>query len=391
MKNIIIAQILFSFMACSASETAVEEAIYYTCSMDPQVIAFKPGNCPICKMPLTKMQKSGALPAGEVQLSEQQIQLGNIQMDTVRLGTIGDEFVLTATLATDLTRTNTLSTRIAGRVDRLYFKTVGDYVRKGDKIMDLYSEELNNAKREYLLALDKQKNLRNDIIDFNEIVKSARQKLILWGLTEAQINELTSTGKASDHTTFYSAYNGYIINLLQKEGSYVMEGTPILQLADLSTLWAEAQVPVSQLSLVAVNQSVTMHFPDYPDLELSAKVAFVNPEINAGSRLNLVRINVPNAENKLRPGMPAQILLRSQLRKTITLPGDAVLRTEDRASIWVYQGNHTFKNIIVKTGTETASYIEIKSGVQIGDVIVNKGAYLLNSEYIFKKGSNPGK
>lgn len=389
MKNIIILLVLFPFLACNQPEASIEEEVYYTCSMDPQVVESKPGNCPICKMPLTKMEKGKTLPTGELQLSDQQIQLGNIHTDTLRKGRIGDELVFTAILTTDLTQTNTVSARSAGRMDRLYFKTVGDYVRKGDKVMELYSEELNNAKREYLLALEKQKTLRSDVVDFEQIVKSARQKLELWGMTPAQIEEITRSGKVSDHTTFYSPYNGYITNLLQSEGSYVMEGASILQLANLSTLWAEAQIPVSQIALTTVNQPVIIQFPDYPDLELQTKVAFANPEISAGSRLNLIRVHVPNEGNKLRPGMPAQIIIRSQMRETLTLPTDAVLRTEDHASVWLSLGNNTFKKVRIETGLETAYAIEIKSGIQAGDVVVTSGVYLLNSEYIFKRGSDP--
>lgn len=388
MKNIIILLFLFPFLSCNQPEASVEEEVYYTCSMDPQVIESKPGNCPICKMPLTKMEKGKTLPAGELQLSDQQIQLGNIQTDTVGMGNMGDELVFTATLTTDLTQTNTVSARITGRMDRLYFKTIGDYVRKGDKVMELYSEELNNAKREYLLALEKQKTLRSDVVDFEQIVQSARQKLELWGMTPSQIEEIARSGKVSDHTTFYSPYNGYITNVMQAEGSYVMEGASILQLANLSTLWAEAQIPVSQITLTPVNQSVVMRFPDYPDLELQTKVAFINPEISTGSRLNLIRVQVPNAENKLRPGMPAQIIVRSQIRETVTLPTDAVLRTEDHASVWVSLGNNTFKKVRIETGMETAHVIEIKSGIQAGDVVVTSGVYLLNSEYVFKHGQD---
>ena len=118
MKNIIILLTLFPFLACNQPEASIEEDVYYTCSMDPQVVESKPGNCPICKMPLTKMEKGKTLPTGELQLSDQQIQLGNIHTDTLRKRRIGDELVFTATLTTDLTQTNTVSARITGRMAR---------------------------------------------------------------------------------------------------------------------------------------------------------------------------------------------------------------------------------------------------------------------------------
>ena len=145
--------------ACTAKkqEAHVEKSdVYYSCSMHPQVMESKPGNCPICGMPLTAVKKS-KVEADELQISDQQIQLGNISVDTIRSGNIGSQIVLTAVLNFDQTKTSAISSRVMGRVERLYFKNLGDYIRKGDRLYDLYSEELNNAKEEYILALKSQK------------------------------------------------------------------------------------------------------------------------------------------------------------------------------------------------------------------------------------------
>src|SRR5215207_2632093 len=123
-------------------------------------------------------------------LSDQQIQLGNIRVDTVGKGVIGNENVLTATLNIDETKTTTVSARIAGRIERLYFKNERDFIQKGAKLYDLYSGELNNAKQEYLLALEKQKVLDNSVIDLSQLVQTSKTRLVLWGMSESQINEL---------------------------------------------------------------------------------------------------------------------------------------------------------------------------------------------------------
>ena len=148
-------------------------------------------------MELTAVKKSNSQNEDEIQLSEQQIQLGNIQVDTIRNGAIGDQMVLNATLNSDETKTNIVSARVMGRIDKLYYKNMGDYVPKGVKLFDLYSEELNNAKQEYILALEQQKILDNSIIDFKQLAQSAKNKLLLWGMSEAQIIELTKTKKIS--------------------------------------------------------------------------------------------------------------------------------------------------------------------------------------------------
>lgn len=392
MRYIIIAVIaLFAFAGCkNKKETPKGPDTYYTCSMDPQVVEYKPGKCPICKMDLTPVKKTNGESKDELQLSEQQIQLGNIQTDTIRNGTIGDQLVLTATLNFDQMKASSVSSRVMGRVEKLYYKNLGDYVKKGSPLYDLYSEELNNAKQEYILALDKKKTFTNEtVIDFDQLIQSAKNKLLLWGLNEAQVNELANTKKATTTTTFYSTANGYITQLDIREGDYAMEGGTIVKLADLSALWAEAQVYTSQLAEVNSNSIATVLLPDFDNKEIKGKIEFVNPEINPDTRINLIRVSIPNQGNQLKPGMPAYVLLKSPQRQSLTLPIDAVLRDGKGATVWIQTSQNTFKSVMVQTGLESDERIEIKSGVAIGDVVVIRGAYLLQSEFIFKKGANP--
>jgi membrane fusion protein, copper/silver efflux system len=344
----------------------------------------------IPKMDVTQVQKKNGEGNDEIQLSEQQIQLGNIQTDTIRNGTIGDQLVLTATLNFDQMKASAVSSRVMGRIEKLYFKNLGDYVKKGAALYDLYSEDLNNAKQEYLLVLDKQKVFSNETaIDFDQLLQSAKNKLLLWGLTERQVQELTNNKKATPATTFYSNEAGYITNLNIREGDYTMEGGTIVKLADLSTLWAEAQVYTSQLAAIDRNSTAIVQLPDFDGKEINGRIEFVNPEINPDTRINLIRVSIPNPGNQLKPGMPAYVKLKSPQRKTLTLPIDAVIRDGKGATVWVQTANKTFKSVMVQTGLESDDRIEIRSGLKDGDVVVITGAYLLNSEYIFKKGTNP--
>jgi Cu(I)/Ag(I) efflux system membrane fusion protein len=388
---IITATALLLFASCkNKKETPKDPDTYYTCSMDPQVVEYKPGKCPICKMDLTPVKKKNGESKDELQLSEQQIQLGNIQTDTIRNGTIGDQLVLTATLNFDQMRASSMSSRVMGRVEKLYYKNLGDYVRKGSPLYDLYSEELNNAKQEYLLALDKKKAFTSEtVIDFDQLIESARNKLLLWGLNEVQINELVKSKKATPVTTFYSSAGGYITQLDIREGDYVMEGGTIVKLADLSTLWAEAQVYTSQLAELNSNSIATVQLPDFDNKEIKGRIEFVNPEINPDTRINLIRVSIPNPGNQLKPGMPAYVLLKSPQRQSLTLPVDAVIRDGKGATVWIQTGKNTFKSMMVQTGIESGDRIEIKSGLKEGEVVVLTGAYLLHSEYVFKKGADP--
>ncbi|WP_018616668.1 efflux RND transporter periplasmic adaptor subunit [Segetibacter koreensis] len=362
---------------------------YYTCSMHPQVQLANPGKCPICGMTLIRVEKSVTPKPDELLLSDQQIRLGNISVDTLSSGGLGDELTLTATLNFNQQKTTTISSRVMGRIERLYFKNVGDYVSKGQKLFDLYSEDLNNAKQEYILAVERQKVLENSMIDFNELIQGAKNKLLLWGLNDAQITALAQIKKASPVTTFYSNTAGYITTLDAREGDYVMEGGAVVHLADLSSLWVEAQLYASQFATIDKNATAIVQVPDMPGHEIKGKIDFVNPEINPETHINLIRVVIPNPNNHLKPGMPAYVYIRSRQRKALTLPIDAVIRDVKGATVWVKTGHNTFKSKMVDVGLEGDDKIEILSGLHTGDVVVVTGAYLLNSEYIFRKGANP--
>jgi Cu(I)/Ag(I) efflux system membrane fusion protein len=335
----------FLFASCKTKKEEVKDSdTYYTCSMDPQVIASKPGNCPICGMHLTKVKKTNAAKSDEIQLSEQQMQLGNILIDTIRDGSIADQIVLTATLNFNQMKSSSVSSRVMGRVERLYFKNIGDYVSKGAALYDIYSEDLNNAKQEYLLALEKRKVFTDEVaIDFDQLLQSAKNKLLLWGMSEAQVSALAKNNRATPTTTFYSTSAGYITTMDIREGDYTMEGGTIVKLADLSTLWAEAQVYTSQLASIDRSSIATVQLPDFDGKEIKGKIEFVNPEINPDTRINLVRVTIPNQGNLLKPGMPAYVLLKSPQRNTLTLPLDAVIRDGKGATVWIQTADKTLK------------------------------------------------
>jgi Cu(I)/Ag(I) efflux system membrane fusion protein len=377
-------------IACQGKKRTVAQAsgVFYTCSMHPQIMQDKPGVCPICHMDLIPVETKSGVDPEAIMLSDQQMQLGNIQVDTVSMGVIGNETTLTATLNVDETRTTTVSARISGRIQRLYFKNEGDYITKGAKLYDLYSEELNTAKREYLLAIENEKQLDNSIIDLHQLVKSAKTKLQLWGLSETQITELEKARKVNDITSFYSPASGYITLLESHEGDYVMEGGTIVRLANLSSLWAEAQLYTSQLSSFDPKAIAIVRLPDL-GREIPGPIQFFNPEINPDTRINLIRVAIPNPRNELKPGMPAYVILKNKERNSLTLPLNAVMRNESMNIVWIMIDKNTFKSIMVETGLESGDKIEIRSGLKEGDVVVISGAYLLQSEYIFRKGANP--
>jgi Cu(I)/Ag(I) efflux system membrane fusion protein len=364
-------------------------ATLYTCSMHPQIMQHQPGKCPICNMALIQTSASKSVAPDEIQLTNQQIQLGNIIVDTIRNAMLGSSLTLTATLNFDQKNITAISSRVMGRIEKLYYRNQGEYVKKGDKLYDLYSEDLNNAKNEYILTIEKKATLDNSVIDFDQLIRSAKNKLLLWGLTELQIQQLAESKKAGLTTSYYSSISGNITSLDVKEGDYVMEGGTIMHLADLSTLWVEAQMYSSELSKINKEAIAEVRIPEMGRKTFNGKIEFLNSESTPGSRIYLMRISIPNKNNLLKPGMAAYVTMLNPQHNMLSLPIDAVLRDGNGATVWLMSGNNAFKSEMVEVGMENGDRIEIKSGIMDGDIVVIKGAYLLNSEYIFKKGANP--
>ena len=380
--------------ACNNKENKVHsadqdgESTYYTCSMDPQIKEDKPGKCPICKMDLTPMKKDKSA-SNEIALSEQQIKLGNITTQNITESQNSLEESYTGVLTINQEQIKSISSRAMGRVEKLYFKTTGDYVQKNQALYQLYSEDIAIAKQDYMIAY-KQLSMPGDFgKNAKNMLQAAKQKLLFYGLTNAQIESSRGNGQVSPYTTFYSTYSGYISEIATTEGSYVMEGAPIIKLAALKTLWLETEVNVSYVKSLKIGQRAVVSFTDYPAKEVQGKIIFINPEINSDSRLLLIRMEIDNLDLALKPGMQAVARLTQSNRKGIFIPSDAIIRDEKATYIWIEKSTGLFANVMVETGVEANGMIEIKTNLDPTYKVVITGAYAINSEYIFRKGSDP--
>lgn len=325
----------------------------------------------------------------ELHLTDQQILLGNIKIDPVKEHTLEEEILITGVVNVNQKNTTAVSTRVMGRIERLYFKNAGETIRKGEPLYDIYSEDLNMAVRELRLASEKYKALKNDQVDLQKILLSAKNKLRLWGLTVSQIDELERSPEGSRVVTIVSPASGVIVSTDVREGDYIMEGASTFHLADLSALWIEGQLYSDQVGLVKEGMEARVTFPGFPGREHRGKISFINPELNKTSKINGIRLEVPNQDMSLIPGTQAYIHITTKTIHTIAVPADAIILEERSSTVWVNTGRNMFTSRMVTTGLEANGLTEIKSGLQKGDTVVISGAYLLNSEFIFQKGINP--
>jgi Cu(I)/Ag(I) efflux system membrane fusion protein len=383
------------FAACKQKPqqiAKVESKAYYTCSMHPQVHEEHPGNCPICGMKLIRVELTGvttSTAANKIVLTASQIQLAGIQTDTVREENTGNEKTLSGTVTTDENKAEELSAGIAGRIQKLFVRTTGEKITTGQPIYSIYSEDLLESEKEYLLAKQQQKVLHNPDVDYKQLISAAENKLLLWGLSASQIRNLTISDKASPTIIILSKISGTVSDIAVHEGDYVTEGMPILKTQALNTLWVETQLYANETGLFKENDMAKVSFPDLGGQLISGKVEFINPEFaDAASKVVLMRVSIPNPQGLIRPGMLAYITMSGGGQRSLAVPASAILSDGTGDKVWIRNMDGSFSMRMIKAGAGNTAYVPVLSGLSVGEVVVTNGAYLINSEYIFKNGDD---
>lgn len=381
------------FIAACSSEgkqeagTVKEKQQTYTCPMHPQVIKNEMGTCPICGMDLVPFEKNNNDKA--LTVDEKRQTLANITTITIGENAITGAKRLNGRLAVNPEQSSYISSRIAGRIEQLFVKETGVRLSKGQPLYKLYSEQLATLQQEYLMAVAQEKQFQGDKIE-RQLVASARQKLLLYGQSENQVQQLLKSQKKDPFVTFYSPESGVVAELSVTQGQYVTEGSPILRLEGYSQLWVEADVYPSEAAKIKQGQKVKVVVTGWEDQPQEMTISFITPSLQSGTLLTQVRGSIPNPGNQWQPGLQANVFLPLvSTGNALTLPVDAVIRDGKGTHVWIKIGKDSFEPRLVKTGTENDNQVEISEGLESGDQVVVTGAYLLYSEYILKRGKNP--
>lgn len=322
-------------------------------------------------------------------ISDAQLKLANIEVMPAEIKNISEEILLTGSIVPDENKSSQINSRIMGRIDKLYFKFTGENIHKGDLLYELYSEELQTAQKDLLFASQQAVSKSNNNVYFNQLKESAKNKLLLWGLTEAQVAEIEQTNEINITTKFYSNTSGTITGIMVREGDYVMQGAPLFMINDLRSLWVEAQLYSSELAKVKNFDEVKISVEGFSKQNLKSRISFVSPELNNNSIVNIIRAEIQNPNQQFKPGMFATIRLITKTINALVLPVDAVLQEARGNSVWIRNNDGTFENRMVLTGIRNNDEIEITTGVEEGENVVISGAYLINSEYILKRDADP--
>jgi membrane fusion protein, copper/silver efflux system len=363
-------------------------AARYTCPMHPAVIQDSTGKCPICGMDLViKSQLSGN--SNDLMLNERQMRLANITTQKVALQSVGQTVVTNSRLVVDQDFSEAITSRVAGRVERLFFKEIGRVVKKGEPLYELYSETLLTLQKEYLLAKDQYETLGKTETRYESFLKGSEKKLLLYGLSKNQIEQLGQSKMVQQRITFLAPAGGMITEINTSEGQYLPEGGMLYKIEDMTRLWLEAELYPQETSFVKIGDKINVKVSGYESSPIETKVTFLSPEYRANTQITMMRALIDNPELKFKPGAQAQVLFSHSARKTLAIPTDAVIRDGKGTHVYVETGTNTFQPRMVKTGIEDFERVEITDGLVENEVVVVSGAYLLYSELVLKKGGSP--
>ena len=422
-----------------AEEQAGEHGTVYQCPMHPQVVQDHPADCPICGMALVEVKEpsGGSAQSASVQSGEREIlywyapmdptyirdepgvspmgmklvpkyadedsgsEEGVIRIDPVQVQNIG--VVSTTAELADIARYSRtvgildfnadnitwINTKFEGWIEKVHVNYVGDEVKKGQPLFEIYSPELVTTQEEYLRALDYRASLQGSDRpgaqrQAESLVGSTRDRLTYWDITEQQIDDLETSRQVQRRLTFTSPADGVVAKVMSEalEGMFVKPGMNLYKIASLSTVWVHADIYEQDIPWIRKGQPAVVSFRNAPEEQSRGKVLFLYPEVSRDTRTLKICVQVPNPQHRLRPGMYADVVVQGPLVKSaVVVPQSAVIRSGERNIVFVDLGDGRFDPREVDLGVKgEGNRIQIVSGVAAGEDVVTQAQFMLDSE-----------
>ncbi len=423
------AGIFYLFSNSSSDEIHMhsENGQLYTCGMHPDIIMDEPGTCPICGMNLVTKKGTSTFIKGErkilyyrspmnptvtspeprkdemgmdyvpvyedgsgnegvVSIDPVVVQNMNVKTVKVKNQALNNTVVTNGILTANEMENYIVSTRVDGWVNKLYINFVGQKVRKGEKLLDVYSPELVSAQQELLTALSYQKatsssDLTEVLNSGTDLIKNATRKLQLLEMSEADIDILKTTKEVKTYTTLYAQKEGTVISKNVIDGQKIMPGMSLLQISNLSNLWLTADIYEYELAKIAVGSNTDIKFNFMPGKAFQGKISFIYPTIDEKTRTAKIRIDIPNNNDLLKPAMLANVVISgANLGDFPVVPENAVLRGGKKDVVIVALGNGKFKPQEIELGNYSKGYYQVLNGLSEGTDIVTSAQFMIDSE-----------
>ena len=372
---------VYSFMAptnsgeASSVVTAEKKPLYWVAPMDANYKRDKPGKSPMGMDLVPVYDDGGKGPdegPGTIRISPDVVNNLGVRTAIVSYKSLHTEINTVGYVAYDEDKLVHIHPRVQGWIEKLYVKAIGDPVKKGQPLYEIYSPELVNAQEELLLALDR-KNSR--------LISAAENRLSALQLPKSSIVKLKKTKKVQQTITFYSPQNGVVENLKIREGFFVKPGSTLMSIGDLSEVWVEAEVFERQAGQVKTGTPVTMTLDYLPGKTWQGKVDYIYPTLDAKTRTVKVRLRFKNEEGEFKPNMFAQIAIHTTGDEQVLLiPKEALIRTGNQDRVVLALGEGSFKSVAVSVGRYDSESVEIIEGVHDGEKVVSSAQFLLDSE-----------
>ena len=352
-----------------------KQVLYWYDPMYPQQKFDKPGKSPFMDMQLVPKYAGESAEAGSVSINPQMVQNLGVRTAQAKSGSLEQRHEAIGSIAYNERGVVQLQARASGFVEKLHARAPLDPVRKGAPLVEILYPEWAGAQEEYLVLR------KSGAQELPALVQAARQRLLLLGMTEAEIAALERDGKTRARFTLHSPTDGVIAELGVREGMTVSPGSTLFRIVDLSTVWVNAEIPEAQAAWLRPGAAVQARVAAYPDRTFDGRVGAILPEVTAATRTVRARIELKNPEFRLKPGMFATLVFRGQRGKdSVLVPSEAVIRTGSRDVVVVALGEGKFRATPVEVGAESGGQSEIRKGLKAGDSVVLSGQFLIDSE-----------
>jgi len=417
--------VLLGVGACSklGGNFVAADVDYWTCGMHPSVHSKTPGKCPICGMGLVpivrqKTDVSGSPNAGQQADSEttarqspgrkelsgeddvlqsdlrefivpvqRQQQIG-VTYAEVRSRQIRVDIRSVGTLEADQGQIFECVSRVDGYIEQLHVTSPGERVVVGQPLVTIYSPDLRAPEQELVNLLKVQVNGSVGPASMDQLIDSARRRLLLLNVSQSEISELERTGQPTDQLLLRSPLDGIVSDAPMKVGMGVKRGDTLMSVLNLSRLWLWASLYENEVGLLQEGQPVTVTLPAFPGRVFKGKIGVINPTIDSVKRTARIRIDIPNPDGHLRPGMYANIVVAIDVGEGLTIPSDAVLPTGSRMLVFVDKGSGKLQPRFIQVGQQFVDlggpnqerYYQVTSGLRKGERIVSSANFLIDAE-----------